>query len=210
MGRCSKPWKPKKPTPLRREGIPVEVYPMTREFKNHTEQMWGSVPREGCPTTQKPRNHTVLKGSLLRGVVGPREGYPQLSWGTQGPHSQGLLFASTEKNHTRQQITRKIYWRVQGEKEWIQGWLPSAPWSKQQESEQRAGLVYGFLGAEFSRVRTGGISTPEFGRTQRLVGFPHQRLVEFCAQGLGVSETSWGIDGFFLFRDWWLLFRLST
>lgn len=35
------------------------------------------------------------------------------------------------------------------------------------------------MGSGFSRVRIGGISSPELGSAQRLMGFPVQRLVGF-------------------------------
>ena len=47
---------------------------------------------------------------------------------------------------------------------------------------------------QISRVRIGGISSPELGGAQGLVGFPAQGLVGFCRK----------------FRDWWPLFRLFT
>ena len=55
---------------------------------------------------------------------------------------------------------------------------------------------------ELSRVRIGGISSPELGGAQGLVRFPVQGLVGFLCSGLV------GFCG--KFRDWWVLFRLFT
>jgi hypothetical protein len=51
-------------------------------------------------------------------------------------------------------------------------------------------------------VRTGGISSPELGGAQGLVGFPVQGLVGVCARVL--------LGCYGKFKDWWLLFRLFT
>jgi hypothetical protein len=82
----------------------------------------------------EPRNHSALRGSSLsRGVVAPRGGDPQLSWGAQEPQacsaSSGLhccLASSDEranKSHERDWLIR----RVQGVEGCLEGWLPLLP-----------------------------------------------------------------------------------
>jgi hypothetical protein len=63
---------------------------------------------------------------------------------------------------------------------------------------------------KISRVRISGISSPELGGAQELVGFPVQELVGFHKQellGFCGKFRDWWV---FLFRDWWLLFKLFT
>lgn len=75
-----------------------------------------------CSGTQKPRNHTVLRGSLLRrGSADPGEGIPSRSF-------PSLLFIACHlpmrEPHQEANLIKEIYWRDQGEEGQIQEWLP--------------------------------------------------------------------------------------